>query len=118
MLGGLLNDALPQPVDECLATIGRLLRGGKKYPPVIAPRWIPPLGVRSNAAQTEVILQIWERFIAYLISQTISYQKCCIATWKSCLGSTMYTIAVIENYFIGLRSILIIHGFKDYPWLQ
>ena len=53
MLGGLLNDALPQPVDDCLATLGHLLSRGSKYPPVIGPRWIPPLGIKSSGARAE-----------------------------------------------------------------
>ena len=54
MLGGLLNDHLPQPVDDCLATLGRLLSGGTMYPPVISPRWVPPLAIKSSLAQAEV----------------------------------------------------------------
>lgn len=54
MLGGLLNNAVPQPVDSCLESVGMLLSAPNVYPAVISPRWIPPLAVKSSTVENEV----------------------------------------------------------------
>ena len=42
MAAGLLENSMPQPIDDCLKLLGRLLCGGEGYGAVMSSHWVPP----------------------------------------------------------------------------
>lgn len=52
MAAGLLEATLPQPIDDCLKILGRMLCGGKGYGAVMSSHWVPP-DLLGSASETE-----------------------------------------------------------------
>ena len=42
MAAGLLENTMPQPIDDCLKLLGRLLCGGQGHGAVMSSHWVPP----------------------------------------------------------------------------